>query len=224
MRRIGADEFDNRVDFFDQMVQTSWLSSLHDQLVAMTGSWAGKSVLDVGCGTGRLLLKGAGESTAITGIDISAAMIDRAKEVGSGDGIFHVPPVFLQGDAEDLPFEDETFDLVLSTCVVFLLPDPSVALKEMHRVLKPGGRIALLNPSKKLTEKVALWFSQDWKLTGMEKDTLLQWGRISERRHQYTEKTMGILLQECGFIKVENKLCLEDIALMTLAEKRSTDV
>ncbi|WP_307322888.1 class I SAM-dependent methyltransferase [Evansella vedderi] len=220
MRKIKVEEFDRRVDFFDQMAQSSWLSKLHDELIQKTGSWATKYVLDVGCGTGRLLLKGADSSTAITGIDLSKEMVKRAKE-NVRTTPFQKVPIFLEGDAEKLPFQENQFDIVLSTCVVFLLPEPSKALKEMYRVLKYGGSLVLLNPSKHLTEKYAEELSKQWGLEGMEKETLLQWGRISEKRHQYTEETMNQLLIECHFTPIEHTFSLEQIALLTFATKKS---
>ncbi|MBU9720411.1 MULTISPECIES: class I SAM-dependent methyltransferase [Bacillaceae] len=217
MRKIPSEEFDQRVDFFDQMAQSTWLSKLHNKLIDDTGSWSGCNVLDVGCGTGRFLYRGATPSTNIFGIDISKGMIERAKML-SHSYTFHHTPSFLVGDAEELPYDEHTFHFVFSTCVVFLLPDPSKALNEMHRTLKQGGRIGLLNPSEHLDEYVAKEKATQWGLNKPESDSLLQWGRISRRRH-IREEDMKSLFTEAGFSAIRQYKCLDDIALISYAVK-----
>jgi ubiquinone/menaquinone biosynthesis C-methylase UbiE len=93
-------------------------------------------VLDVGCGTGAALAA-AGEITGdVTGVDISPAMVERAREAVPGADL-------VVGDVAALPFEDATFDVVVSAFVVFFLDDPPAGLREWRRVLRPGGRIAM---------------------------------------------------------------------------------
>ena len=96
--------------------------------------------LDVGTGPGQLAFYLAEAGFKATGIDISPGMIARAREKAMQDKL---SCDFQTGDAEALPFADNTFDVVVSRNLVWTLPDPQAAIREWHRVLKPGGRIII---------------------------------------------------------------------------------
>jgi ubiquinone/menaquinone biosynthesis C-methylase UbiE len=104
----------------------------------------GKEVLDVGCGTGviSLLALQKGAAKVVCG-DISDYMIEvaRTKAVRQGYGTERIN--FRQLDAESLPFEDASFDLVMTGMTLGLLPDQKKAVKEMVRVLRPGGLLSV---------------------------------------------------------------------------------
>jgi arsenite methyltransferase len=105
----------------------------------------GGIALDVGCGTGSVtasLARAAGPDGLALGVDISEPMLARAvrAEVGPQIG-------FLRADAQRLPLRDETVDAVISVAVLQLIPDPAAALAEMARVLRPGGRLAVMVPT-----------------------------------------------------------------------------
>lgn len=93
---------------------------------------ADKDVLEVGCGTG-LIMRGLQDTAkSMVGLDISPGMLEEAKKRG-----FNV----VEGNAESLPFDDEQFDLVYSYKVLAHVPDIRKAMKEMYRVLRPGGYV-----------------------------------------------------------------------------------
>jgi ubiquinone/menaquinone biosynthesis C-methylase UbiE len=99
-------------------------------------------VLEIGAGTGRnLAFLAPAPGVALTGIDPSPEMIALARERQRRTGR---AARFLVGEAEALPFADGAFDAVLSTLALCTIPDPAAALAEAHRVLRPGGRIVLL--------------------------------------------------------------------------------
>jgi ubiquinone/menaquinone biosynthesis C-methylase UbiE len=102
--------------------------------------------LDVGCGPGRVtttLARAVGPRGVALGVDIAAAMLARAVRVEAGPQLG-----FLRADAKRLPLRDETVDVVTSVAVLQLVPDPAVALGEMARVLRTGGRLAVLVPTR----------------------------------------------------------------------------
>jgi ubiquinone/menaquinone biosynthesis C-methylase UbiE len=102
----------------------------------------GLKVLDVGCGPGSITVDFARyiPDGAITGIEVEASPLEEGRKLADTEGIKNVQ--FEVGDAQNLAYEDNTFDLVHSHQVLQHLPDPVKALSEMRRVVKPGGIVA----------------------------------------------------------------------------------
>ena len=103
----------------------------------------GQHVLDVACGTGILARMAApqlGPTGLILGVDLNAGMLDVARDLAPRDG---ARVEWRQGDASTLPFADGSFDIVLCQQGLQFFPDKAGALREMRRVLKPGGRVGL---------------------------------------------------------------------------------
>lgn len=121
------------------MVPTMFEPWSHEMLNRIALS-PGEKVLDVACGTG-VVSRGAaarvGSEGAVTGIDISPAMLDVARTVQSPEG---ATIEWVQGRAEELPFPDNTFDVVLCQQGLQFFTDRPAGLREMRRVLKLGGR------------------------------------------------------------------------------------
>ncbi len=98
-----------------------------------------QKVLDVACGTGVVAVTAARRGAKVSGLDLSPVLIERARKNAS---IAEVDIDFVEGDAEALPYPDASLDVVLSQFGHMFAPRPDVALQEMLRVLKVGGRIA----------------------------------------------------------------------------------
>src|SRR5262245_60234703 len=109
------------------------------RLVKHAGIRAGQEVLDVGCGTGVVAITAARIGARGRGLDLTPELLERARENARIAG---VEIDFLEGDVEALPFADATFDVVLSQFGHMFAPRPEIAVREMLRVLKPGGTIA----------------------------------------------------------------------------------
>jgi ubiquinone/menaquinone biosynthesis C-methylase UbiE len=215
---MTGKEFDNLVLFFDQMARTSWLSNIHEELVHASGDWTEKEILDVGCGTGRLLLKRAEEAQSLTGIDLSPQMVEASKENFNLHGYGH-KSTFVMGDAYNLPFADRSFDKCFSTCVMFLLPEPEKGILEMLRVTKPGGMIAMLNPTANMSPENAAKYAEKHHLSGFEETALLKWSNVSTSRHRYEKAELTNLLETCSAKNIIHKPLLDGLALITTAEK-----
>lgn len=102
---------------------------------------AGRRVLDVGCGNGYVLSRYAKEGAKVYGIDLTETGIELSRrrfELSELNGHFTV------GSAEDLPYPDNTFDVVCSMGVLHHTPDTEMAVREVFRVLKPGGRLIVM--------------------------------------------------------------------------------
>jgi ubiquinone/menaquinone biosynthesis C-methylase UbiE len=103
---------------------------------------AGARVLDVACGNGNASLAAAHRFCRVTGLDYVPSLLARATERAAAE---RLDIDFVEGDAEQLPFPGESFDAVLSTFGVMFAPDQERAAREMTRVVKRGGKIALAN-------------------------------------------------------------------------------
>lgn len=103
----------------------------------------GGRILEVGVGTG-LSFDDYDTTTEVTGIDLSAPMLEKAREKRASGRYPYVKALHVM-DAHDLAFDDATFDCVVAQFVITLVADPERVLSECHRVVKPGGKIILVN-------------------------------------------------------------------------------
>ncbi len=138
-----------RYDLFEWVVDPllfrGQLRALWRRTIELAGIQPGEQALDVGCGTGTLALAAArrvGASGRIVGIDPSAQQIARARAKAKR---VHAPMEFQIAVIEELPFQDQTFDVVFSTLMMHHLPAPlkRQGVAEIARVLKPGGRLVI---------------------------------------------------------------------------------
>ncbi|GAB2885910.1 class I SAM-dependent methyltransferase [Streptomyces deserti] len=131
-----AAAFDDEPDhgLRDPAVRRAWAGRLRSWLPARASD-----LLDLGCGTGSLSLLAAEQGHRVTGVDLSPAMVALAREKSAGRDA-----VFLLGDAAAPPVGEQRFDVVLVRHVLWTLPDPGRALRHWRGLLRPGGRLVLV--------------------------------------------------------------------------------
>ena len=129
----AAPLYDRQIEFFDR----TWFTGGREWL----GQRARGRVLEVAVGTGRNLPFYPADVT-ITGIELSPAMLAIAKQRAV---TLDLDADLREGDAEHLTFDDDAFDTVLCALALCTIPNPAAALGEMRRVLRPGGRLLLLD-------------------------------------------------------------------------------
>lgn len=142
----------------------------------------GWTMLDVGCGGGftiRRLLKQS-RGAQVYGIDISEESVAKARKVNAD--VLDKQVFIVQGSAENLPYEDSQFDLVTAVETVYFWPDLPHCLQQVHRVLKPGGKFAIL------VEVV---------------DSDSKWTNVVEGMTAYTPEQLKQLLDAAGFVQTE---------------------
>ena len=135
--RLKATWMDGNYDYFSRFMETSAVEFL-DRL----GVQPGTSLLDVACGSGQLALIAARRGVITTGVDIATNAILAARGRADAEGL---AIRFDEGDAEDLPYEDGSFDVVASLFGAMFAPRPEWVAGEMVRVCRPGGTIAMGN-------------------------------------------------------------------------------
>lgn len=157
---------------------------------------AGGKMLDVGCGSGQLALLAARDGVNVTGVDIAPNLVERARQRASAEGL---NARFMEGDAEALPFEDASFDVVASLIGAMFAPRPELVAQELLRVCSPGGIIAMANWTPEgFVGQMFKTFSKFIAPSGMPSPVL--WGdeavvrqrlghetsHLTMSRHQYT--------------------------------------
>lgn len=192
-------EIDKRsAEAYERFLVPALFSQATDRLIEGVGLRPGERVLDVGCGTGIVARRAAtrvGISGRLVGLDASAGMLAAAQAVSAGSQ----PEVtWLQGEAATLPFDDGAFNVVFCQQALQFFPDAGAALKEMHRVLAPQGRLALSvwrsfahNPTYPIAAEVLQ------RHVGDEAATLMRLPFASWDREQ-----LRALVQCAGFAKV----------------------
>src|SRR6202008_2468386 len=103
---------------------------------------AGCQLLDVACGSGQVALWAARDGVKVPGVDIAPNLVQRAQARANAEGL---NAHFVEGDAESLPFEDASFDVVTSLVGAMFAPRPELVARELLRVCSPGGTIAMGN-------------------------------------------------------------------------------
>ena len=153
----------------------------------------GDAVLDVGCGTGNYTIELAKRGADVVGVDSSEEMLIWARQKAQGE---RLKVNFQVADALNLPFPDESFDLILSNGLLCFLKEPEKALMEMHRVLKPGGGLAV-----GVLNKWSPWaFFR--RIKGLYKDT------IYNQAYFISPPELEGLIRRAGFDVKETRTCL----------------
>lgn len=147
VKRQVAAHWNRRAPGFDEgfghSIATDAESAAWDRIVGLV--LAGRQAvdaLDIGCGTGFLSLEMAGRGHRVTGVDFAPAMLAEARRKAAAAG---AAIRFEQTDAEQLPFAVGSFGLAVCRHVLWTLPHPEAAIDEWIRVLRPGGRLAVID-------------------------------------------------------------------------------
>jgi ubiquinone/menaquinone biosynthesis C-methylase UbiE len=147
VKRQVAAHWERRASHFDEdfghSIRTTSERLAWDRILDLV--LAGRralNALDVGCGTGFLAFELAARGHRVTGVDFAPAMIAEARRKAAVRGL---AVTFEEADAEQLPFAPARFDLVISRHLLWTLPHPEAAIGEWLRILRPGGRLVVVD-------------------------------------------------------------------------------
>jgi len=207
--------FDRIAPVYDAMnhVMTAGLDRRWRRVAAEAVVRPGDRVLDACCGTGDFALADARAGGRVTGLDFSDRMLERARAKSSA-------VEWIQGDALALPFEDGSFDAATVGFGVRNLEDLERGLAELRRVLRPGGRLGVLEitrPRGALAPFYRLWFEKGVPLVGrvVSGSSAYTYLPASVRRFPGPENLAG-LLREAGFGEVRYRLFARGIVALHL--------
>ncbi len=135
--------FDRWAPNYDILFTTVFYQALHKRLLEYLELPEKANVLDLGCGTGKLLNRLAGKFPGLfgTGVDLSTKMLREARKSKK----YPKQLIFIKGNAEALPFFDRQFDAVFNTISFLHYPNPKQVFSEVTRILTPGGRFYLVD-------------------------------------------------------------------------------
>lgn len=150
---------------------------------------AGKTVLELGCGTGMLAIPLARAGADVTGVELSQDHLDKMNSYAQEAG---VAVEGIQADASDLPFEDDSFEVVVVASLVHLLPDPTAMLCEAERVCRPSGRLVICGPWQKHPK------------SNKKLKALLRGSAPDERSFPFKVATLRRLLQRSTYLGRKN--------------------
>jgi len=148
VKRQVAAHWDRRAPHFDEdfghSIRTPAERAAWDRILDLVlPSRGGIDALDAGCGTGFLSFELAARGHHVIGVDFAPSMIAEARRKAAELGVSSVR--FEEADAEQLPFTPASFDLVISRHLLWTLPHPEAAIDEWIRVLRPGGRLVVVD-------------------------------------------------------------------------------
>jgi SAM-dependent methyltransferase len=122
--------------FYEEHLVPRLFAPLAERVVALVGAKAGTDGLDVACGTGAVARRMAAAGVRVTGVDLNPDMLATARSLEPG-------LTWVEGDAQALPFPPASFDLVTCQQGLQFIPDRGAAVRSIHGVLRPGGRVAV---------------------------------------------------------------------------------
>ena len=185
-----ADVYDNHYDERRGRCYYTHLSTYVMEALPQRGK-----LLDIGCGTGLFVERYIGDGRSAVGLDISRKMIERARRRCRRCD-------YTVGTGEKIPFCDNSFDAVSSLLVFSYVKDPRAMMSEAHRVLKPGGSIAICTLGKKLLTRGIPAIYQIGEKMNVKHVVMKDFGE-----HYYDETEMEDLFTEAGFSDISVKWC-----------------
>jgi ubiquinone/menaquinone biosynthesis C-methylase UbiE len=205
-------EFDF-VRYFTRVQRTPFWHEMQVGMAEFAGVRPKMRVLDVGCGPGRLVDHLCQLGVDAVGADGDFRMIEQAQRL-YGERPFH------HTQAENLPWYDGQFDVVMAGNLLFFLPDPLVVLREMARVTKRGGHVVLWNPSEQINQTAAAQYAANQaQWDGFAQKHLVNWAGVAENNRRWHKADLARLFAQTNLTAFLSETTLGGLARYAKGQK-----
>ena len=206
MRAEGIKDFLLRLFFewgakiYSKKLASGPEAELRRDFLSFVSPEPGDSALDVGCGPGWLAIWAAAQAKEVVACDRSKRIIGVARKNASAADVTNV---HLQtADASSLPYPDNSFDVVMATTVLYLLPDANKGFAELARVTKPGGKIAALDPDVSILPKRMRAYAKAGSMSLKDTAKLVSWSYGARMYYPFSEERLRGLYEKAGLKNV----------------------
>ncbi len=198
--------------FFEESHRTALFEGLMRafvKFVALQPEW---TVLDLGCGPGGLARIVAASVAHVVGVDTDPDVLETARQAALADGRSNL--TFDRGKLVALPYPQGHFDAVLAANLLYQFSNPLSGIREMARVTRAGGTVAMINPSIKLTLDLAKAQLDKYMWTDFERGQLISWASYVNAGKVFTDQHATTLLAQAGLVDVQTATTMEGMFLM----------
>jgi ubiquinone/menaquinone biosynthesis C-methylase UbiE len=208
---------DQFVNYFTQVQATDGWDRVLAPFARFVAPARAAHVAAVRCRPGSPVRRLACEVTLAYGCDADRGMIDQAQKLAAEADVHNVE--FRVGTLPDLPYAPDRFDVVTATNVIFLQRNPASALCGMVNVCRPGGLVAMLNPSPQMSMAAAAAYADQRGLTEFNRVSFINWGNVAEQSHRFSEAQIVKMFEAVGLSEIVIEAKIGGLALCAKARK-----
>jgi len=198
--------------FFEESHRTALFEGLMRAFVKFVAPDPMWSVLDLGCGPGGLARILAPSVAHVVGVDTDPSIIELARQAALTEGLSNL--TFDRGKLAVLPYPPGHFDAVLAANLLYQFSNPLSGAREMARVARPGGAVAMINPSIKLTTGVAKAQLEKYVWSDFERGMLVSWASYVDAGRVFTDQHAATLFAQAGLQDTQTATTMDGLFLM----------
>jgi ubiquinone/menaquinone biosynthesis C-methylase UbiE len=198
--------------FFEESHRTALFEGLMRAFVKFVVPQPTWTVLDLGCGPGGLARIVATSVAHVVGVDTDPNVLEAARQAALAEGLSNL--TFDRGKLAALPYPQGHFDAVLAANLLYQFSNPQSGVREMARVTRAGGTVAMINPSIKLTTDLAKAQLLKYMWTDFERGMLISWASYVDAGKVFTDQHATTLFAQARLVDVQTAATMDGMFLM----------